>query len=61
MAPMEWTAETAPPKEGRFTRAPEAPEAAPPPVAPPADLASLRLVERRWPRAVPPKRIFPRG
>jgi hypothetical protein len=58
MARMEKTAETTSPKQGRFAReaTPEEPQ-----TSPPADLAALRLVERRWPRAVPEKRVFPRG
>jgi hypothetical protein len=57
MQPMEKPTETAPPKPGRFAREPAAQEAAPPP----AELAARRLVERRWPRTVPEKRVFPRG
>ena len=51
---MEQTATAAPQPE------PQARDAAPPP-APPTDLGALRLVERRWPRAVPEKRVFPRS
>jgi hypothetical protein len=60
---MEQTA-TQEQQQGRFARSsaqpPPAPEAAPPP-APTADLAAVRAIQRRWPRTVPPKRVFPRG
>ena len=66
MAPMEQTATEQ--QQGRFARSsaqpPQAPEAAPPPAAaltPPADLAAMRAIQRRWPRTVPAKRVFPRG
>ena len=70
---MEPTATTAPmdsPPAGRFGREPQPnvplapPEAAAPPAsapAPPPSLAATRAIARRWPRAVPPKRVFPRG
>ena len=62
---MEQTATTALPPTGRFARdSPPAPEPAAPPaavIAPPADLAAVRAIERRWPRNVPPKRVFPRS
>ena len=64
MARMEPTAPAAleQPPTGRFTRSltepAPAPEAA---LAPPADLAAMRAIERRWPRSVPPKRVFPRS
>jgi hypothetical protein len=63
---MEPTATAAPqqPQQGRFARAPTEPPPAPPPavaLAPPVDLAATRAIARRWPRAVPPKRVFPRG
>jgi hypothetical protein len=54
---MEKNTETAPPKQRRVAHQPAAQEAAPPP----AELAALRLVDRRWPRTVPEKRVFPRG
>ena len=52
---------------GRFGREPQPNvplEAAAPPAsapAPPPSLAATRAIARRWPRAVPPKRVFPRG
>ena len=52
---------------GRFGREPQptVPLAAAPPTAgaPAAQpgLAATRAIARRWPRAVPPKRVFPRG
>lgn len=63
---MEPTVTAAPQQQqGRFARSSAAPPlAAPPPaaaLAPPADLASVRAIERRWPRTVPAKRIFPRS
>ncbi len=65
---MEPTVTAAPQQQhGRFARSsapPPAPVAASPPtaaLAPPADLASVRAIERRWPRTVPAKRVFPRG
>ena len=69
MAPMEPAAAAALEQEttGRFTRSltepPPVPEAALPPaaaLAPPADLGAMRAIARRWPRTVPPKRVFPR-
>jgi hypothetical protein len=55
-------------QQGRFAHtsaeAPPAPVAAAPPAAapaPPPDLAAVRAIERRWPRTVPAKRIFPRS
>jgi len=65
MAPMEQTA-TEEQQQGRFARSsaepPPAPEAALPPAhPPPADLAAVRAIQRRWPRTVPAKRVFPRG
>jgi len=64
---MEPTATTAPmdaPPTGRFGREPQPNvPATPPPAtesAPPPDLAATRAIARRWPRAVPPKRVFPR-
>ena len=63
MAAMEQTA-TQEQQQGRFARSsaqpPPAPEAALAP-APPADLAAVRAIQRRWPRTVPAKRVFPRG
>ena len=71
MAPMEPTASQEQEQEqerGRFARSsaqpPPAQEAAPPPaaaLAPPADLAAVRAIQRRWPRTVPATRVFPRG
>jgi len=70
MAAMEPTAATAPtdsPPTGRFRREPQPNvplEAAPAPAsapAPPPGLAATRAIARRWPRTVPPKRVFPRG
>jgi hypothetical protein len=69
MAPMEPTAPgEQQQQQGRFARSsaqpPPAPEAGPPPAAapaPPADLAAVRAIQRRWPRTVPAKRVFPRG
>ena len=65
---MEQTATEDLQQQGRFARSssqpPPAPEAAPPPAAaltPPADLAAMRAIQRRWPRTVPAKRVFPRG
>ena len=69
MAAMESTA-TQEQQQGRFARSsaqpPPAPEAAlsstaAPAPAPPADLAAVRAIQRRWPRTVPAKRVFPRG
>ena len=52
------------PRAGRFDREPQPnvplAEAARPP-APEPGLAATRAVARRWPRSVPPKRVFPRG
>ena len=54
----------------RFGREPQpnmplaAAEAAPPPTSAPASppgLAATRAIARRWPRAVPPKRVYPRS
>jgi hypothetical protein len=67
MEGMEQTA-TQEQQQGRFARS----SAQPPPVpaaalspaaapAPPADLAAVRAIQRRWPRSVPAKRVFPRG
>jgi hypothetical protein len=59
---MEQTT-TAPPSTGRFARdsePPEPPLSAPAP-APPVNLAAVRTIQRRWPRTLPEKRIFPRG
>ena len=68
---MEQTATTTgSPETRRFGREPQpimplaAAEAAPPPAGAPAfqpGLAATRAIARRWPRAVPPKRVFPRG
>jgi hypothetical protein len=65
---MEQTATAAQQQPGRFARLsadpPPAPVAAPPPaaaLAPQPDLAATRAIARRWPRTVPPKRVFPRG
>lgn len=65
---MEQTATEAQQQQGRFARSsaqpPPAPEAAPPPAAAltqPADLSAMRAIQRRWPRTVPAKRVFPRG
>ena len=55
--PMDKTADSAPPKQGRFVREPEA---APPPAEPPPR-AAMPTIARRWPRTVPAKRVFPRG
>ena len=67
IAAMEQTA-TQEQQQGRFARSsaqpPPAPEAALPPAAAPApagDLAAVRAIQRRWPRTVPAKRVFPRG
>ena len=65
---MEPTAPAASPTagapDGRFGREPEPnvppAEAAPPP-APEPGPAATRTIARRWPRSVPPKRVFPRG
>jgi len=61
---MEQTATTAP-ATGRFGREPQPNVPAPRPAAstqaPPPNLAATRAIARRWPRAVPPKRVFPRG
>ena len=54
---MDKTANSAPPKQGRFAREPEV---APPPTDPPPR-AAMPMIARRWPRTVPPKRVFPRG
>ena len=67
MEGMEQTA-TQEQQQGRFARS----SAQPPPVpaaalspaaapAPPADLAAVRAIQRRWPRTTPAKRVFPRG
>jgi hypothetical protein len=66
MARMEQQTATEEQQQGRFARSsaqpPPAPEAALPPAAPPpADLAAVRAIQRRWPRTVPAKRVFPRG
>jgi hypothetical protein len=68
MAPMEPTATEERQQQGRFARSPAQPpprpEAALGPAAaspPPADLAAVRAIQRRWPRTVPAKRVFPRG
>ena len=69
MAPMEQTAtEEQRQRQGRFARysapPPPRPEAALGPASPsppPADLAAMRAIQRRWPRTVPAKRVFPRG
>ena len=69
---MEQTAITTPTDSaiGRVGREPQPnvpladAEAAAPPAsapAPPPGLAATRAIARRWPRAVPPKRVFPRG
>jgi hypothetical protein len=64
---MEPIATAAPEQpQGRFARSsPQPPPtAAPPPAAafaPTADLASMRAIQRRWPRTTPAKRVFPRG
>jgi hypothetical protein len=63
---MEQTATEERPQQGRFARSsaqpPPAPEAAlPPAAAPPADLAAVRAIQRRWPRTIPAKRVFPRS
>jgi len=67
MAAMEQTA-TQEQQQGRFARSsaqpPPAPAAALPPApatAPAAELATVRAIQRRWPRTVPAKRVFPRG
>ena len=67
MAAMEQTA-TQVQQQGRFARSsaqpPPAPGPALPPAAaaaPPADLAAVRAIQRRWPRTVPAKRVFPRS
>jgi hypothetical protein len=69
MAPMEQTAtEEQGQQHGRFARS----SAQPPPrreatlgpaaaPSPPPDLAAMRAIQRRWPRTVPAKRVFPRG
>jgi hypothetical protein len=58
---------TASPQTGRFGREPQPnvplTEAAAPPAGAPAPspgLAATRAIARRWPRTVPPKRVFPR-
>ena len=64
MAPMESTPTAAlePAPTGRFTRSlTEPPPPAEAALAPPADLAAVRAIERRWPRNLPPKRVFPRS
>ena len=63
---MEPTDTAAQEQQGRFARssAQPPPAAAPPPAvafAPPADLAAMRAIQRRWPRTTPAKRVFPRG
>jgi hypothetical protein len=67
MASMEQTAAQVQ-QQGRFGRSSAQPPPAPGPVlrpaaaaAPPADLAAVRAIQRRWPRTVPSKRVFPRG
>jgi hypothetical protein len=67
MAAMEQIA-TQEQQQGGFARSsaqpPPAPAAALPPVpapAPPADLAAVRAIQRRWPRTVPETRVFPRA
>ena len=62
---MEQTA-TQEQQQGRFARSSAQPPPAPlPPAAAPAspaaDLAAVRAIQRRWPRTVPAKRVFPRG
>ena len=58
---MEPTATAAPEQpQGRFARASAHPPPAPA-AAPPADLAAMRAIQRRWPRTTPPQRVFPRG
>jgi hypothetical protein len=54
---------TAPPSTDGFARDSERAEPPPPARAPspPADLAAVRTIQRRWPRTVPEKRVFPRG
>jgi hypothetical protein len=70
MEPTATTTPTGSPATGRFGREPQpnlplaAAEAASPPSAAPAaqpGLAATRAIARRWPRSVPPKRVFPRG
>jgi hypothetical protein len=67
MARMEPTARREQ-EHGRFAPAsaqpPPAQAPAPPPaaaLAPQADLAAVRAIQRRWPRTVPATRVFPRG
>jgi hypothetical protein len=67
MAAMEQTA-TQEQQQGRFARSSAQPHPAPEAAlssvaapAPPADLAAVRAIQRRWPRTVPAKRVFPRG
>jgi hypothetical protein len=67
MAPMEPTASQEQ-QQGRVAHSsaqpPPAQDAARPPaaaLAPPADLAAVRAIQRRWPRTVPATRVFPRG
>ncbi len=49
----------APPPQARFARDSEPPKPAAP--RPPADLAAVRTIQRRWPRTLPETRVFPRG
>jgi hypothetical protein len=63
---MEQTATTAPEQNqpGRFAPSSTETLPAPPPaaaLAPVADLAATRAIQRRWPRTTPAKRVFPRG